>query len=98
VFSTVATQGDRLIGFVNSVVHRSTWSTADFCYLEDLYVSPTARGGGTGKLLIESVQALAQQRQFARLYWHTHETNKRAEAVRLGCTEVGVHRVPDESV
>jgi len=79
VFSTVATQGDRLIGFVNSVVHRSTWSTADFCYLEDLYVSPVVRGGGTGKLLIESVQALAQQRQCARLYWHTHETNKRAQ-------------------
>lgn len=79
VFSAVAAQGERLIGFVNSVVHRSTWSTADFCYLEDLYVSPAVRGSGTGRMLIESVQALAQQRGCARLYWHTQETNKRAQ-------------------
>lgn len=79
LFSAVAALGNRLIGFVNSVVHRSTWSTADFCYLEDLYVSPAVRGSGTGRMLIESVQAFAQQRRCARLYWHTHETNKRAQ-------------------
>lgn len=79
VFSYVATQDGQLIGFVNAVVHRSTWSTSDFCYLEDLYVSPAVRSAGAGKLLIESVQALARQRRCARLYWHTHETNKRAQ-------------------
>ncbi|MFC6283943.1 MULTISPECIES: GNAT family N-acetyltransferase [Polaromonas] len=79
VFSAVAVQGDQLLGFVNSVVHRSTWAVTDYCYLEDLYVSPATRGAGTGKLLIEWVQRFARQRQCAKLYWHTHKTNKRAQ-------------------
>lgn len=79
VFSAVAVQDNRLIGFVNAVTHRSTWSVANSCYLEDLYVDPTIRGNGAGKRLIEWVQKFAQQSQCARLYWHTHETNKRAQ-------------------
>ncbi|NES09123.1 GNAT family N-acetyltransferase, partial [Pseudomonas laurentiana] len=79
VYSAVAVQGDELVGFVNAVLHRSTWSVDNFCYLEDLYVAPTIRGGGTGKLLIEWVQHFARQQQCARLYWHTHNTNKRAQ-------------------
>lgn len=79
VYSAVAVKGDELVGFVNAVLHRSTWSVDNFCYLEDLYVAPTIRGGGTGKLLIEWVQRFARQQQCARLYWHTHNTNKRAQ-------------------
>ncbi|WP_085596566.1 MULTISPECIES: GNAT family N-acetyltransferase [unclassified Pseudomonas] len=79
VYSAVAVQGGELVGFVNSVLHRSTWATTDFCYLEDLYVAPQVRGGGTGKQLIEWVQAFARQHDCARLYWHTHATNKRAQ-------------------
>lgn len=79
VFSCVAVQGKQLMGFAHSVLHRSTWSVGDCCYLEDLYVAPAIRGAGTGKLLIEWVQAFAQQRQCARLYWHTHATNQRAQ-------------------
>lgn len=58
VYSAVAVQGDELVGFVNAVLHRSTWSVDNFCYLEDLYVAPTIRGGGTGKLLISGYSAL----------------------------------------
>ncbi|MGO4152033.1 GNAT family N-acetyltransferase [Cupriavidus sp. YAF13] len=79
VFSSVAVKDKQIIGLVNLVLHRSTWSVADYCYLEDLYVAPTIRGAGTGKLLIEWVQNFAQQHQCARLYWHTHATNKRAQ-------------------
>ncbi len=79
VYSAVAVQGGELVGFVHSVLHRSTWATGDFCYLEDLYVAPQVRGGGTGKQLIEWVQAFARQHDCARLYWHTHSTNKQAQ-------------------
>ncbi|MGC5700818.1 GNAT family N-acetyltransferase [Pseudomonas sp. NFXW11] len=79
VYSAVAVQNGELIGFVNSVLHRSTWTTGDYCYLEDLYVAPQVRGTGAGKLLIEWVQDFARQQRCARLYWHTHESNKRAQ-------------------
>ncbi|NBF05968.1 GNAT family N-acetyltransferase [Pseudomonas sp. Fl5BN2] len=79
VYSAVAVQGDQLIGFVNAVLHRSTWASSDFCYLEDLYVAPAIRGSGAGKLLIEWVQGFARQQGCGRLYWHTHETNERAQ-------------------
>lgn len=77
--SAVAVQDGQVVGLVNAVLHRSTWSSADFCYLEDLYVLPSLRGAGAGKMLIEWVQSFARQQQCARLYWHTHQTNKRAQ-------------------
>lgn len=79
LFCAVALQDGQLIGLVNYVLHRSTWAVTDYCYLEDLYVAPTVRGTGAGKLLIEWVQDFARQQQCARLYWHTHHTNKRAQ-------------------
>jgi GNAT superfamily N-acetyltransferase len=77
--AAIALQAGQVVGLVHAVVHRSTWATADFCYLEDLYVAPSARGAGAGKALIEWVQAFARQQQCARLYWHTHQTNERAQ-------------------
>ncbi|MEE9102567.1 GNAT family N-acetyltransferase [Pseudomonas nitroreducens] len=79
VHCAVATNGKRLFGFVNFVFHRSTWGRNDFCYLEDLYVSPSVRGQKIGKKLIEYVQCQARERQCERLYWHTQETNHTAQ-------------------
>ena len=39
----VAERDGELVGFVNYVLHPSTWGTAETCYLEDLFVSPAAR-------------------------------------------------------
>lgn len=97
IYGAVAIQDQRLIGMVHYVVHRSSWAIEDFCYLEDLYVDANVRGSGAGKKLIEWVQAFAQQNQCARLYWHTHETNQRAQklydwvAEKSGCIE---YRLP----
>lgn len=75
----VATDGERIFGFVNFVYHRSTWGRNQFCYLEDLYVSSSVRGQQIGKKLIEYVQGQAREHQCDRLYWHTQETNHRAQ-------------------
>jgi len=37
------------------------------------------RGQGTGEHLIAWVKAAADQQQCTRLYWHTHQTNHRAQ-------------------
>lgn len=67
-----------LLGFTNIVFHRGTWSIDDFCYLEDLFVAPTARNRGVARALIEAVYALADERGAERVYWLTHETNATA--------------------
>lgn len=63
------------IGLVHCVLHRGTWAIEDFCYLEDLFVAPHARGSGVGRALIEAVYARADALNCSRVYWLTHETN-----------------------
>lgn len=79
VYCAVAKVGDKVLGFVHYVIHRSTWAETDYCYLEDLYVSPEARGQHVGKRLIEYVQKQARTQKCDRLYWHTQETNLTAQ-------------------
>jgi GNAT superfamily N-acetyltransferase len=70
---------ERVIGFVHYHFHLSTWSPAGYCYLEDLFVDPLARGRGTGRALIEAVYRAADERGVSRVYWHTENTNARAQ-------------------
>ena len=80
----------RPVGLVHWLYHRTTWATANSCYLQDLYVDPEVRGGGHGKALIEHVADRARAAGATRLYWNTHETNATARrlydavAVRSG--------------
>jgi len=71
----LAWHGDQVLGFAHSVYHRSTWTSADNCYLQDLFVANAARGHGIGRALIEHVYAQAKQNAAARVHWLTHETN-----------------------
>ena len=77
----VAEQDGEVVGFVNCVLHPSTWATAQSCYLEDLFVSPAARGSGAGRALIEAVVERARSRGFEKVYWHTRESNARARTL-----------------
>lgn len=74
-FAYVAEREDTLVGVVHCVIHPATWSTRDYCYLEDLFVAPGERGRGTGRALIEAVYEEARKRNLDRVYWLTHETN-----------------------
>ena len=66
------------IGFANYVLHPHTWSPRMVCYLEDLYVTPEARGSGAGRALIERLVEQGKQNEWRRVYWHTHEENHSA--------------------
>ncbi len=79
MFCLVAEGDDgALLGIVHCVLHRGTWAIGDFCYLEDLFVSPDARGLGIGRALIEAVYGRADALGCARVYWLTHESNSTA--------------------
>lgn len=75
----LAWQGDKAVGMVQTVIHRSNWSIGNSCYLQDLYVSPDLRGTGVGRQLIEHVYAAARDLGCAKVHWLTHETNTTAQ-------------------
>jgi len=76
-----AVESERVIGVAHYLVHPSTWSIGGYCYLEDLFVAPNARGKGAGRLLIEAVYKIADEKGCTRIYWNTQATNTRARAL-----------------
>jgi len=75
VMCIVAEVDGQVYGFANCVVHENTWETQPVCYLEDLFVLPSARGRGVGTALIEWLRNAMRAEGWARLYWMTHEDN-----------------------
>ena len=71
----------RGIGMANCVVHASTWSRRPKCYLEDLFVAPSARGHDIGRALLEAVKQAGTERGAPRVYWHTQQYNGRARSL-----------------
>ncbi|MCA0401602.1 MAG: GNAT family N-acetyltransferase [Proteobacteria bacterium] len=76
-----AFEGGKLLGIVQCVTHRTTWSTAWNCYLQDLFTVPEARGRGVARRLIEHVYQQAAGLGCYRVYWQTHESNAEAQVL-----------------
>jgi GNAT superfamily N-acetyltransferase len=73
-------QGE-VVGLAHLVFHPSTWSGDPYCYLEDLFVAPAARGTGTARQLLEAAFAEADKRGATRTYWETQEFNAPARSL-----------------
>jgi GNAT superfamily N-acetyltransferase len=71
----LAEAGVEIFGLANYVLHEFTWSDRPTCLLEDLFVSPAARGRGVGARLIEHLVERGRAEGWARVYWHTQEGN-----------------------
>lgn len=56
----------------------STWTGWRGLYLEDLYVTPEARGAGVGKALLQHLAALAVERGCTRFEWSVLDWNEKA--------------------
>ncbi len=69
------------IGFANLVFHPSTWAMTGYCYLEDLYVDRSARGGDVSRALFDAVFAEARARGSERTYWNTQQFNGAARSL-----------------
>ena len=78
MFAALAWQDGVAVGLVHWIFHRSCWTVSDYCYLQDLYVAETVRGGGVGRALIEQVYAAAQAHGANRVHWLTQEDNAQA--------------------
>jgi GNAT superfamily N-acetyltransferase len=71
----------QLVGIVHYLFHRSTWTTSDYCYLQDLFTDEAARGRGAGRALIQAVYEQARAASASRVYWLTQEGNATARAL-----------------
>lgn len=72
---------ETLLGIVHYIFHRSTWTPGNYCYLQDLFTAPEARGKGVGRALIEAVYAKAKEAGAGRVYWLTQDGNATARAL-----------------
>lgn len=91
------------LGFALFFHNFSTWEGRPGIYLEDLYVTPEARGQGVGKALLARLAALAVERDCARLEWSVLDWNAPAIAFyrSLGAVamdEWTVNRVTGEAL
>ena len=68
----------QLTGIVQYLFHRSSWTPGNYCYLQDLFVSESARGLGLGRTLIEAVYEKARAAGASRVHWLTQTTNTQA--------------------
>ena len=64
-----------LVGLTHYVFHRHGWKIENVCYLQDLYVDPSARGTGCGRKLIEAVYDAADAQGCPNVYWLTQDDN-----------------------
>jgi GNAT superfamily N-acetyltransferase len=68
------------VGFALFFYNFSTWTGRQGLYLEDLYVTPQARGRGVGKALLRHLAGVALDRGCARFEWAVLDWNAPAIA------------------
>ncbi len=66
------------IGYAVYFFNYSTWLGKHGLYLEDLYVSPDARGCGAGKALLQHLARLAVSKGCGRFEWSVLDWNQPA--------------------
>ncbi|MGV9450076.1 N-acetyltransferase family protein [Streptomyces sp. NPDC003635] len=91
------------VGFALWFLNFSTWRGVHGIYLEDLYVSPTARGAGHGKALLTELARICVERGYQRLEWSVLNWNAPSIAFyeSLGARpqdEWTVYRLTDEAL
>ena len=77
--AVIAERAGEPVGFALFFHNFSTWQGRRGLYLEDLYVTPAARGAGVGRALLSHLAGLAVTRGCARFEWSVLDWN--ADAV-----------------
>lgn len=73
--AVIAEHGGDAIGFALFFHNFSTWTGRRGLYLEDLYVTPDARGQGAGRALLAHLARLALDRGCGRFEWSVLDWN-----------------------
>jgi GNAT superfamily N-acetyltransferase len=78
--AAIASLDGKPVGMALFFHNFSTWTGWRGLYLEDLYVTPEARGSGFGKALLQHLAALAVERGCTRFEWSVLDWNEKAIA------------------
>ncbi len=78
VEALIAEEGGDALGFALFFHNFSTWEGKLGIYLEDLYVTPEARGKGVGRALLTRLAQIAVERGCARFEWSVLDWNEPA--------------------
>ena len=81
VQAIVAERGGVVIGFAHFRRQYDTFTAGPGWYLDDLFVSPEARGAGAATALIDALRELAAGNGGGTLRWITAEDNATAQRV-----------------
>lgn len=73
--AVIAERDGEPVGFALFFANFSTWTGRQGLYLEDLYVTPAARGAGVGKALLVHLAGIARDRGWARFEWSVLDWN-----------------------
>lgn len=87
--AVLAERDGEAVGFALFFHNFSTWEGRRGLYLEDLYVTPAARGRGAGAALLRHLAALAVARDCARFEWSVLDWNEGAIAFYRAMGAVG---------
>ncbi|MES1929209.1 acetyltransferase [Salinisphaera dokdonensis CL-ES53] len=68
-FAFICEDAGEPVGFAVCFYNYSTWLARNGLYLEDLYVTPDARGRGAGKALLKYLARLAVEQGCGRFEW-----------------------------
>ncbi len=101
--AVIAEDATGALGFALFFHNFSTWTGRRGLYLEDLYVTPDARGQGVGTAVLRHLAALALERGCGRFEWSVLDWNADAIAFyrRMGAVgqdEWTVQRVSGEAL
>ncbi|MEM8735087.1 MAG: GNAT family N-acetyltransferase [Planctomycetota bacterium] len=77
----VASLRNTLVGYTTCIPQYSTWSAAEYLYMDCLYVESSWRGLGIGKRLMHAVAEEAKTFGYSEIQWQTPDFN--VEAVRF---------------
>jgi len=75
LFGHVAEVDGEVVGCALWFLNFSTWDGEHGVYLEDLYVRPSARGGGLGRALLTALAEECVRQGYTRLQWWVLDWN-----------------------
>ena len=75
VFGLVCEIDHKAVGFAVYFFNYSTWQGQHGLYLEDLYITPDARGHGAGKALLQRLAQIAIEKDCGRFEWSCLDWN-----------------------
>lgn len=78
LYCLVVATKETIVGYVSYNFTYSTWSAADFLYMDCLFLEESARNFGIGEVLINKLKEIAKNNNCVNMQWRTPQFNERA--------------------